>query len=466
MTASRGDGNAPGRIFISYRREETAYSAGWLFDRLSSHFGDGQVFKDVDSIELGDDFVEVLTDAVGSCDVLLALIGDQWLTVTDEDGRRRLDNSDDFVRLEIEAALTRNVRVIPILVSGAQMPRASDLPASMAGLVHRQALELSPSRFDSDLRRLLRALDRTFADMQPFPAPAGQRPPAVTQLGAPGPAREAEAIAGARESAGAMGSAGAVPAVASTPGASAARKQRRIPVKAWIFGGVGVGIVLTVVVVVAIVLASSHAPPPAHTGGTPTPSPTFAFREDFSGTANAWAVVGQNASGRYSNGTYQIYLKPADLSYAFAAPHVPELNPAPSNITVEVSARAVVGAAQLYYGIACRSDSYAASDYEFSISQGYAEIDKSLNGDFKVLAGGTTTAVNTNGENQLRAECTNVAGQNAVHLVFWVNGQKVQDVVDRKNTLTKGIVGLFVSRTSGKKNVDLVEFDNFTVRQI
>src|SRR5437762_2642421 len=114
-----------GRIFISYRRDETAYPAGWLYDRLSGHFGHGQIFKDIDSIQLGDDFVEVITTAVGSCDVLLALIGEQWLTITDEHGTARLDNPKDFVRLEIEAALTRNVRVIPILVAGARMPRHS-----------------------------------------------------------------------------------------------------------------------------------------------------------------------------------------------------------------------------------------------------------------------------------------------------------------------------------------------------
>ncbi len=112
-----------GRIFISYRREETAYPAGWLFDRLVEHFGQGQVFKDVDSIQLGDDFVEVITAAVAGCDVLLALIGDQWLTITGEDGRRRLEDPSDFVRLEIEAALARNIRVIPVLVDGARMPR-------------------------------------------------------------------------------------------------------------------------------------------------------------------------------------------------------------------------------------------------------------------------------------------------------------------------------------------------------
>ena len=125
-----------GRIFISYRREETAYPAGWLYDRLAGHFG-GQVFKDVDSIELGDDFVEVITRAVGSCDVLLALIGDEWLTITDEHGRRRLDNPDDFVRLEIEAALSRRVRVIPVLVGEARMPHADELPDSLAALVRR-----------------------------------------------------------------------------------------------------------------------------------------------------------------------------------------------------------------------------------------------------------------------------------------------------------------------------------------
>jgi hypothetical protein len=156
----------PGRIFISYRRGETAYPAGWLFDRLVQHFGAVQIFKDVDSIELGDDFVEVITRAVGSCDVLLALIGGQWLTVTDVNGRRRIDDPDDFVRLEIQAALTRNVRIIPILVDGARMPRAEDLPAGLAGLTRRQALELSPNRFEYDTNRLLKVLDATLAEVR------------------------------------------------------------------------------------------------------------------------------------------------------------------------------------------------------------------------------------------------------------------------------------------------------------
>jgi hypothetical protein len=161
---------SPGRIFISYRREETAYPAGWLYDRLADRFGAGQVFKDVDSIQLGDDFVDVITSAVGSCDVLLALIGPEWLTITDGQGRRRLDDPDDFVRREIEAAFARRVRVIPILVDGARMPRADELPASLAKLARRQALVLSPSRFDFDTSRLLRVLDRTLDEVRTRPA--------------------------------------------------------------------------------------------------------------------------------------------------------------------------------------------------------------------------------------------------------------------------------------------------------
>lgn len=164
-------GNGPGRIFMSYRREDTDYPAAWLYERLVHHFSGNEVFKDIDSIELGADFVDVITTAVESCEVLLALIGNRWLTA-DRDGRRRLDDPNDFVRVEIEAALTRNVRVIPVLVEGARMPRADELPASLAMLARRQALELSPSRFDLDTQRLLRLLERTITRSEDG-APAG-----------------------------------------------------------------------------------------------------------------------------------------------------------------------------------------------------------------------------------------------------------------------------------------------------
>jgi glycerophosphoryl diester phosphodiesterase len=151
---------------MSYRRDDTDFPASWLYERLSSHLGDDQVFKDVDSIELGDDFVEVINGAVGSCDVLLALIGDRWLTISDKDGNRRLDNPKDFVRLEIEAALRRRVRVIPILLGSAEMPTREELPPSLSRLTRRQAMRLTPSRFEADIGRLLQVLDKTLLEEQ------------------------------------------------------------------------------------------------------------------------------------------------------------------------------------------------------------------------------------------------------------------------------------------------------------
>jgi hypothetical protein len=156
----------PGRVFMSYRRDDTDFPAAWLYERLTSHLGREQVFKDVDSIELGDDFVAMITSAVGSCDVLLALIGDRWLEMTNDTGQRRLDDPHDFVRLELEAALKRKVRVIPILLGSASMPTADQLPASLSKLTRRQALQLTTARFEADIGRLLRVLDRTLAEQQ------------------------------------------------------------------------------------------------------------------------------------------------------------------------------------------------------------------------------------------------------------------------------------------------------------
>ncbi|MGB4271858.1 MAG: TIR domain-containing protein, partial [Propionicimonas sp.] len=145
-----------GRIFISYRRQETAWPARQLYEVLVARFGAASVFKDVDDIEPGDDFVDRITDAVAACDVLLALIGPQWLTMTDDKGRRRLDNPEDFVRLEVKAALSRNVRVVPILVDGARMPPAEELPDDLAAITRRQAVEINPVGFNTE--RLLATL--------------------------------------------------------------------------------------------------------------------------------------------------------------------------------------------------------------------------------------------------------------------------------------------------------------------
>jgi hypothetical protein len=146
------------QIFISYRRQETSHLAGRLFDRLADRFGEDRVFMDVDSIEPGLDFGDAIQQAVGSSDVLLALIGREWLTATDEGGRRRLDDPDDIVRLEVEAALERSIRVIPVLAEGAIMPRRQDLPDSLAGLVRRNAVRLTHESFRHEAARLIEVI--------------------------------------------------------------------------------------------------------------------------------------------------------------------------------------------------------------------------------------------------------------------------------------------------------------------
>src|SRR5260370_42709949 len=117
-----------GQIFISYRRDDGSAWAGRLYDSLSRNFVSNQIFIDVDNLDPGVDFVEAIETSVGSCDVLIAVIGKRWLISADEEGKRRLDKPDDFVRLEIATALKRNIRVIPVMVDGAIMPRLSDLP--------------------------------------------------------------------------------------------------------------------------------------------------------------------------------------------------------------------------------------------------------------------------------------------------------------------------------------------------
>jgi len=149
------------RVFISYRREDSSGQAGRLYDALSKQLGPENVFMDVDTIDIGVEFKEAIESAVGSCDVLFAMIGPRWLTVVDSSGERRLEREDDFVRLEIETALMRNIRVVPALVGGAIMPEAEELPESLAPLARRNALEMADGpRWGYDVSRLVNLLDR------------------------------------------------------------------------------------------------------------------------------------------------------------------------------------------------------------------------------------------------------------------------------------------------------------------
>jgi hypothetical protein len=138
------------RIFISYRRQDSAYVAATLSDKLQQHFGTDSVFFDVDNIPLGVDFRDYIGDAVGECDVLLVMIGDQWLDSSDAHGRRRIDDPADFVRIEIEAAFKRKIPIVPILVGDAVLPAPENLPESVRGIVFRNAAEIRAGR---DLRQ-------------------------------------------------------------------------------------------------------------------------------------------------------------------------------------------------------------------------------------------------------------------------------------------------------------------------
>jgi len=153
-----------GKIFINYRRDDSIGMAGRLHDRLAQTFGRDKLFMDVDHIPAGVDFVEHLNNQVAECDVILVVVGPNWLNVKDDSGNRRLDNADDFVAIEIAAALARKIRVIPVLVDGARMPKAGELPESLRPLVRRQAVEVRHAYFGHDAEALVKRMREVLGD--------------------------------------------------------------------------------------------------------------------------------------------------------------------------------------------------------------------------------------------------------------------------------------------------------------
>ena len=437
-----------GRIFISYRRADTAYPAGWLFDRLVEHFGRHQVFKDVDSIELGDDFAEVIASAVASCDVLLVLIGHHWLTSTGYDGDRRLYDPNDYVRLEIESALTRDVRVIPVLIDGARMPLAAELPQSLVGLVRRQALELSPNRFDFDSGRLLRVLDQTISGMHPV-----QR----GRVGHEQPARH------------------------RPPG-----QRRRIQPWMVVLAACGTIAVAIVVLVTATPGGRSGQPPPAKaanrasssspaTTSPPNPAATakIIVTDDFSTREIGWVDTYHRNSGTYTgNGAYRLTITGANGQAELASPaNAPQGlgDQTPLNLDVSVDARKLSGAPHGYgYGIALRNDG-GGNDYAFLVMDHAVAIQKWVGGGARVTgdpAPVSTSALHAGAADRLRAVCQTAADGTSVHLELWLNGTKMVDYTDGDHPYTRGYLGLYVETISDAPSTAAAEFDNFTAAQI
>jgi len=179
------------KIFICYRRWDTSDATTHIHACLEQQFGGDDVFMDVDIVPPGVDFRQCLHDAVTTCDVVLVVIGRDWLDCRDKDGNRRLDNPADFVRIELESALQRGIPVIPVLVRDASMPPEADLPESLRELVFRQAVEVHAAPyFRTDIDRLIRALERltTQPERRVFaPQPAPQVPPIGKLTGPAGP---------------------------------------------------------------------------------------------------------------------------------------------------------------------------------------------------------------------------------------------------------------------------------------
>jgi TIR domain len=446
-SASATSDETHGRVFISYRREDTAYPAGWLFDRLVERLGPDQVFKDVDSIELGDDFVRVITDAVAATDVLLALIGQEWVSAADEHGGRRLDDPDDFVRLEIEAALARRVRVIPILVDGATMPRREEMPPSLAPLSRRQALELSATQFTFDTSRLLRAIEKTLVDVrtaQTEPASPERSTPTRRQRVPP------DALPPPPKQAASEDGAGPPPTAHRWASPRWPKPTRRL----LLVGAAAIAAVAAIIVAVAVV--RSDDPSPA--------ADTASFSDDFSSNAGRW--TSDPAGGRVEGGAYRISSTRSDEYWAvMASPGAG--TEIPSDLDLKVDARRTGGSATtgFGYGLFCRADG-PDNLYAFVIWRLHAKIEKRTDGNYTYLARDPTIQAQAPVDPQARtleATCVD-RGDGAVELSFWVDGKLVERSTDTEDPHTDGSAGVMsmLNRTAGDPDDTLeVEFDNF-----
>ncbi len=180
-------------IFISYRRDDTEGEAGRLFADLARVFGNEGVFMDVADIRPGADFRRAIDESVAQCGVLLAVIGPSWLTITGADGQRRIDNPNDFVAIEIGSALKRNVPVIPVLVHEAHMPPPDQLPESIRELSFRNSVELSHTRWNSDVQLLIEAL-KSYVTPNPVTEQQPVHATVPVQLPAPHPAPTSDPV--------------------------------------------------------------------------------------------------------------------------------------------------------------------------------------------------------------------------------------------------------------------------------
>ncbi|MGH3180130.1 MAG: toll/interleukin-1 receptor domain-containing protein, partial [Streptosporangiaceae bacterium] len=376
-----------GRIFISYRRADTANQAGWLAERLAGHYGRPQVIFDVDSIQLGNDFADVIAAAVTSCDALLALIGHQWLTAA--------SGPNDFVRVEIESALTRGVRVIPVLVDGARMPAAAELPPGLAMLAQQPPLSLGAADPEGDVSRLIQALDQSIAARsaqwqatQATQAGQAQNQPTVTGMapswGAPAiyasPSEPPLAQSGPRPTGPAHS--GPRPNGPGDSGPVPTRRMRRRP-NTWVIAAV-LGVAVAAAIVAFIVIPSGHPASSASSSSAPasasaatgsrhnaspkasnSPSASAAARvllaDDFSTNKIGWVDDAHASAGAYTgSGAYRLSVTGYNGQNELARPAGAGSGLSgvtPLNLDASVDVRTLSGATQGYgLGLAFRGD--------------------------------------------------------------------------------------------------------------
>jgi hypothetical protein len=479
-----------GRIFISYRRADTANQAGWLAERLAGHYGRPQVIKDVDSIQLGNDFADVIAAAVTSCDVLLALIGHQWLAAA--------AGPADYVPVEIESALTRGIRVIPVLVDGARMPTAAELPPGLAMLAQQPPLSLGAANPEGDVSRLIQALDQAIAarsaQWQATQAGQAQNQPTVTGMapswGAPAiyaspseprPAQPGPAHSGSRPTG--PGHSGPVPT----------RRMRRRP-NTWVIALVlGVAVVAAIVAFIAIPgghpasSASSSSPPASASaaGGSRnnaspkasnSPGPAAAGKvlltDSFSTSKAGWVDDAHASAGAYTgSGAYRLSVTGYNGQNELARPSSAGSGLSgvtPLNLDASVDVRTLSGAPQGYgLGLAFRGDGNGDL-YAFLIEDHAVAIQKWVATGARITGEPAPVSVSdlhVGSSGRLRAVATTIDGGQAVHLELWLNGKKLIDYTDRDQPYTRGYLGLYVESISDAPSTAAAEFDNFTASQ-
>jgi hypothetical protein len=266
----RGDARrqAMSGIFLSYRRDDSSGWAGRLYEHLVAEWGPGQVFMDIDAIAPGEDFREAIARTMRTCDVVMVVIGPNWVGARDDAGDRRLDDQGDNHRAEVVAALKADVRVIPVLVGGAAMPKVSELPDALKDLAYRNAAVLEDRRFASDVRGLRDALRQFAADLARERSaegePAGtsdvggsRQPEAPVQPGTPvqpdpGPSRRVTGR-GADPSLTRTGVAGGVPVVLAVAGTALVFVWGVLVPRDWHSEQSGIRIAAAVVLVVGAV---------------------------------------------------------------------------------------------------------------------------------------------------------------------------------------------------------------------